>query len=143
MPKPVLSDSLFNADDVADAIINSIDLSVLNVNLAVSDISSSFTYTSAFTVNSIHSMHFNGFVFYSAYVIHYGSSPSSGDKIGDITNSNYRPPSNYQFPAIGFEGDVGSSVEIKSNGEILLHNPTNTGNNNYYVVLNGFWNVNY
>lgn len=143
MPKPVLSDSLFNANDVADAIINSIDLSVLNVNLAVSDISSSFTYASAFTVNNIHAMHFNGFIFYSAYVIHYGSTPSSGAKIADITNSNYFPSSNYQFPAIGFQGDVGSSAEVNTSGEIIINNPTNVSSSNYYLVLNGFWNVNY
>lgn len=143
MPKPVLSDSLFNADDVATAVLAEANLQIANSDLGVSDISSSFTYTSGFTVNQDHAMYFNGFIFYSAYIIHYNGSPSNGAKIADITNANYRPSASYNFPAIGFQGDVGSSVEVTSSGEIKIHNPTNVSSSNYYITLNGFWNANY
>ena len=46
MPKPVLSDSLFNADDVATAILDEANLQVTNQNLGVTDITSSFVINS-------------------------------------------------------------------------------------------------
>jgi hypothetical protein len=141
MPKPVLSDSLFNADDVATAVLSEANLQIANSNLGVTDISSSFTLnTSTWGHNSEHMYLFNGFVFLSSYLTS-SSTPSSNTVIYSISNSDYRPIERYRFPATGYQADSGSSVEIRTDGDIVIKDPTNTGDTTYFVVINGWYRI--
>ena len=67
MPKPVLSDSLFNADDVATAILSEANLQVANSDLGVTDITSSFVRDSNWvsSLGNDKCFKFMDFVFYN------------------------------------------------------------------------------
>ena len=143
MPKPVLSDSLFNADDVATAVLSEANLQIANSNLGVTDISSHFTLQSGWTVTAPHFLFFNGFVWWSGFYRHSTGTPSSGSTIITIDNSDYRPQTQWRLPAIGYQADSGSRVEINSNGNIEIHDPLNAGSGTFYIVTSYFWNVNF
>lgn len=143
MPKPVLSDSLFNADDVATAVLAEANLQIANNAFAVSDISSDFTLQTGWTASSEHFLYTNGFVFWSGYYYHSGGTPSHNEVFIINGNSNYRPNSRWEFPAIGYEGDTSASVRLESNGDIKINLPGNVGGSTYYIVVNGFWHTSY
>lgn len=141
MPKPILSDSLFNASDVAEAIVNNVDLGVINTNLALTDISSHFTTQSGWNSYTNHMIHFNGFVFFASYLVHTVGTPSSGEVFMTIDESSYRPASEYRFPATGYEGDNASRVSIQTNGDIKIDDPVNVSSTTYFINLNGWWHT--
>ena len=143
MPKPVLSDSLFNADDVATAVLSEANLQVANSSLGVTDISSHFTVQSGFTAQTEHFLFFNGFVFWSGYYIHTGGAPSNPETLITIDNSVYRPQSEWRLPSVGYQADTVSRVVINTNGDIVIWDPIDAGISTFYLVINGYWNVNF
>lgn len=78
MPRPVLSETTFNSDNVATSILQQANLQIANSNLGVSDISSHFTVQSGWAAYNEHFLFFNGFVWWSGYYIHAGSTPTGG-----------------------------------------------------------------
>ena len=119
MPKPVLSDSLFNADDVATAVLNEADLQIASSDLGVTDISSSFIRGSnnSSYQNDTQCFLFMGFVFYSL-AGQFSSTPSDGEVFFSINNSNYYPAVQYHGTSITYQGDVVNYIRIKTNGDL-------------------------
>tara|TARA_Y100001938_G_C7974352_1_gene370968 strand:- start:271 stop:699 length:429 start_codon:yes stop_codon:yes gene_type:complete len=139
MPKPVLSDSLFNANDVATAILDSAELSVTNQDFAVADRSSEFTIDSFWTSALYSNFYsFNGFMFVNFYVYRSGSGPSHGQVIYSVSSS-FAPNSVYSFNTSSHEGDTAEHIKFTTNGDFEVHNPDNEGSNSYYVVVNGWY----
>lgn len=143
MPKPVLSDSLFNADDVAEAVLDEANLQITNNQLGVSDISSSFTLQSGFLWTNPHVLFFNGFVFFSGYFKHGGGTPINQETFVTIDHSGYRPSNNFSTNGVGYQADTGNHILIKTNGNIEIHDPTNQGNSDFYFTINCVYHVNF
>ena len=143
MPKPVLSDSLFNADDVATAVLAEANLQVANNNLGVTDISSHFTLQSGWEAFNEHILFFNGFVWWSAWYRHTGGSPAQGEVFLTIDNADYRPQTDWRLPAIGAELDSASRINVATNGNISVEILTNSGSSTYHISTSYFWNVNF
>ena len=139
MPKPVLSDSLFNAGDVATAVLAEADLQVTNEDLGVTDISSSFSHNSNWTFHAFDAFSFNGFVFIQGQVSTSSTPSGSNLTFSTITNTDYRPSSNTVFPTISYEGDTGNFVKIYTDGSVFISSPVNVGASMYQVVFNGFY----
>jgi hypothetical protein len=145
MPKPVLSDSLFNADDVATAVLAEANLQVTNNELGVSDGSSLISFASGWQLgnsnypNQLYT--FNGFGFISLYCNHSGGTPSSTDLIATISNSDYFPSVRTIMPTISYQADSATMVEIHTNGDILCISPNNLGLSTFYVTINGFYKI--
>ena len=142
MPKPVLSDSLFNADDVATAVLAEANLQVTNSDLGVTDITSEFSVQTGWEWNRPHAQHFNGFVFLTGYMRYPGGTPSNGAML-TIDNSDYRPSSTYDVNGTGHQGDTSNTIQVKSDGNINLLDAHNPGSGVFYIVVNIFWNVNH
>lgn len=139
MPKPVLSDSLFNADDVATAILSEANLQISNSNLGVTDISSSFSHNSNWSFSGFHAFKFNGFVFIAGQAST-SSTPSGNDlTMSTITDSTVRPTSDTAMPTASYEGDTGNFVKVYTTGEVFISAPINVGSGAFYVVFNGFY----
>ena len=136
MPKPILSDSLFNAEDVATAIVNEANLQITNENLGVTTVTDLVTLISGYTMTEIVSYAFNGFMFVSMHG--YGSPISHGFKIGDI-NTNYTPIADTFFPVISVGPDSATLLQFKTNDTITVNGPDNMGSSNWYFTINGFY----
>tara|TARA_R100000808_G_scaffold22483_1_gene48910 strand:- start:779 stop:1207 length:429 start_codon:yes stop_codon:yes gene_type:complete len=139
MPKPVLSDSLFNADNVATAILNNAELSVTNQDFAVAERSSEFTldsYWNSAPYSNFYS--FNGFMFFNFYVYKLGATPSNGQIIYTVS-SEFAPNAVYSLPSVGQETDTAEQIYFNTNGNIEVHNPVNPGSSNYHIVVNGWY----
>lgn len=143
MPKPVLSDSLFNADDVATAVLAQANLQITNQSLGVTDISNIFVNQSGWSDHShaTRAYHFNGFVFLNINLQHPGGTPSQGETCISITDSNYHPGVAFTFATISYEGDYANNINITTSGEIKVSWPGNLGSSNYYIVCNGFYRI--
>lgn len=139
MPKPILSDSLFNADDVATAILSEANLQVTNENLGVTDISTSISGASGVSQFFRQAYAFNGFVFFSVEYAHLSSTPSDGETLSTITNSDYYPIAVTVAPCIGYQGDQAQYIRAETNGIIKVNNPINSGSNDWRVAVNMFW----
>lgn len=147
MPKPILSDSLFNADDVAEAILSKANLSITNENLGVSDITSSFVLNSNWNAWMTDKCFiFNGFVFVtlSAYISGSSSHLSATiTNIYTINNSDYYPAYEANLVTASYQGDTAMSIKATTTGEINVAYPNNVGGDtNFHVVVNGFYRVN-
>jgi len=147
MPKPILSDSLFNADDVATAILNKANLSITNENLGVTDISDKFVRASTFQYWIDHQAYsFNGFVFFN--LVTYKSTNdsdfvSSGMNAYTINDSNYYPVKDTWLPSSSHQGDTPLAVMAKTTGEIFISLMHEQGvDSNFHVVCNGFFRIN-
>ena len=138
MPKPVLSDSLFNADDVATAIIESAELSVTNQDFAVADKTSIFTVDSNFSNARLIAYSFNGFMFLDWYLYRSGT-PTTGDTLVTIGDSSFYPNQVYSFPSIGYEGDTVEHIEFGTDGVIKIKSPTNAGSSSWFTICNGWY----
>lgn len=144
MPKPVLSDSLFNADNVATAILAEANLQIANSNLGVTDRTSLFTATSDTTIDSSRTggcYSFNGFMFVNLR-INYTSSFVNGDTLtlATISDSDFWPTNDFTFPTISYQGDYANLVFIRSsNGQIESEAVQNYGDSSFYSILNGFY----
>ena len=137
MPKPILSDSLFNADDVATAILDKANLSVANTLFAVTDVTSKFVLDSSFNVwYDNRCFEFNGFVFCSLSANYTGTPP--GLTVVYTMDSDIRPSQTYRVPQVSYQGDTTDFVEVNPNGNISIPSPTNEGVSTYYIMTN-FW----
>jgi len=139
MPKPVLSDSLFNADNVATAVLAEANLQISNSVLGVTDISSDMDIQSGFTGQMVYAFAFNGFVFYNAKVDHSGGTPSNDEKIIQMSNSTYHANQTYLNNSISYEGDFVNRIEIRTDGGFYILNPDNTGNSTFVMAFNGWY----
>lgn len=138
MPKPVLSDSLFNADDVATALVNNYNLSVSNQDFAVADRASLFVTRSGWSWVSKQIYSFNGFMFVSGN-IYKASTPSNGEVIADISDSNFYPVADTVFNTIAYQGDSANSMSFNASGEIMVSHPVNVGVAEWSAQINGFY----
>ena len=138
MPKPVLSDSLFNADDVATAILSEANLQISSSDLGVVDRASKFVVDSYWsTINYKNVYSFNGFMFFSFTAFKANATPSNGQIIFTI-DSNFVPNAPYVTPTIGYQADSAEHVIFQTNGNVEVHNPNNPSSH-YYVVVNGWY----
>jgi len=137
MPKPVLSDTSFNADDVATAILQEANLQVTNQQLGVTTVTDLLSNKiSGLAISNELVYSFNGFIFISmTFDI---SSPSDPTTLATI-NSNYTPITNFFFPVVGYQGDTSNHVVFKSNNDLILSAPTNVGSSHYFGTINGFY----
>jgi hypothetical protein len=143
MPKPVLSDSLFNADDVATAVLAEANLQVTNSDLGVTDVSSNLVLQTGWQSHfqSPIAYKFNGFVFVCISIYHYGGTPANGEVCIQISDSNLYPNQQFTFPTIAYEDDSANSITVTTNGAFEVNSPTNHGNNNHHVSINGFYRL--
>lgn len=141
MPKPVLSDSLFNADDVATAVLAEANLQIANSDLGVTDLGNPITLRTGwqFTSGTHQAFYFNGFVFlqYSCFKT---SAPSSAETFGDITNSDYYPSYNVQHASVGYGGETAYFISINTSGEMSVHSPTEiSGGDATFRIRGNLW----
>lgn len=141
MPKPVLSDSLFNADDVATAVLSEANLQIASSSLGVTDITNKFILGSnwnAYRTNACH--HFNGFVFF--FLSTYKDGVSNGDVMCSINDSDYFPYQDYYVNIHDYQGDTAEGIQIHTSGQFIVKNPSNPGSTNYHVNIQGFYRIN-
>ena len=142
MPKPILSDSLFNADDVATAILSEANLQVTNSQLGVTDRSSLLVYESGWSDGDSNIPRklftFNGFAFISAMCYHSGT-PGNTETVITLSDTNYAPTVDYSLPTASFQGDTAQTVRIVTNGEIRIQYPVNVSDSGYTINFNGFY----
>lgn len=136
MPKPVLSDSLFNADNVATAVLAEANLSVTNQDFGVTEITDLLTPVSTINVDLEKAYSFNGFIF--LYVVGNGTQPSTAGKIFDI-NPSYTPNDNYSFPTISYQSDSAQHIQFKTDDTVVVHHSNNLGTSNWYFAINGWY----
>ena len=142
MPKPVLSDSLFNADDVATAVLNKANLSISNASLGVSDVSSIISLESIWSVNEtdVQAYHFMGFVFLHLNV-YTSSTVANQTSVATITDSNYYPSKMIAMPTVAYQVDTSHQLQINTNGTIKIAYPDNQGSSTYFLCCNGFYKI--
>tara|TARA_Y100000004_G_scaffold195628_1_gene263169 strand:- start:2022 stop:2453 length:432 start_codon:yes stop_codon:yes gene_type:complete len=138
MPKPILSDSLFNASDVSEAIVDTIDLGVINTNLGVVDRSSIITATTGFAFYYQNVYSFNGFMFVSIYIKHDGSGVTT-EQLGTITDSSFYPRVQAVFPTVSHQGDLAQAINFNTDGTIIVDNPVDAGTAGWWSMINGFY----
>ena len=143
MPKPVLSDSLFNADDVATAILAEANLQVTNSELGVTDITSGFTRGSGWSAyaGSDLVVLFNGFVFYNLGASR-TTTPSPNAIVWNIS-SDYRPNTQFRTTFVTHQLDSANFVYITTDGYFKLDSPSvqSGSDSTYRVVLNGWYRI--
>ena len=143
MPKPVLSDSLFNADDVATALVNNYNLAVSNQDFAVTEISSNFSLETGWDSLYVKAFAFNGFVFINLECRHVGASPGTNEHFATNSNSNYFPTVLFTCPSTGWGGDTSDKIKFDTNGELIVSQDGSTaqnpGNADYHIRLNAFY----
>lgn len=120
MPKPVLSDSLFNADDVATAILSLANLQVTNNDLGVTNITNKFTLASGITGDSTNdrAYYFNGFVYIDFGLTKQSPSNLASFDLMTINDSNYYPDSIYRSNSISYQGDSANTIMFQTNGVV-------------------------
>ena len=141
MPKPVLSDSLFNADDVATAILSEANLQIANSNLGVTDISSVLSVNSNYNTDTNRPnklFYFNGFVFIQLFC-YKTSTPSDGEEFAEITDSNYYP--SYGVVSTYASRDNESSIQIKIStaGKLTIDEPVAAGDSTHRIYMNNWY----
>lgn len=140
MPKPVLSDSLFNADDVATAILAEANLQVTNSDLGVNDRSSKVTFISGLDDLVFGAYSFNGFFFIHFHCkIPDASPPNNAYKICEINDADFYPITTFNFPTVSYQGDTGLSFRFESNGEGKIISFSNPGASSFHLTINGFF----
>ena len=136
MPKPVLSDSLFNADDVATAVLSEANLQITNQNLGVTDRSSIFVKQSTIdTLSFVKAFDFNGFMFLQLFMFK-SSLPSSATDLVIINDSNFYLSYDAYGPIVSYQGDVASFVKITTSGGIQVIDPTSAGDSLWRGTIN-------
>jgi hypothetical protein len=142
MPRPVLSETTFNSDNIATSILQQANLQITNENLGVSDISSDFTKASDISVNDsdIQAYKFNGFVFLTAGLYHDGDM-ANNDLIATIGSSVNYPATNTVLVSLGHGGDYAHFVKADSTGSLRIIHPYNVDGNTYYINFNGFYKL--
>ena len=138
MPKPVLSDSLFNADDVATAILDSAELSVTNQDFAVTDRTSLFQKhsTNISSWNNCKAYSFNGFMFLQGVLVMTNGVPSAKIDLISITDSVFFPDYKAVFTAASKEGDGSYNGIITTTGKIQVEEPVSSGDIHWRGIIN-------
>ncbi len=139
MSKPILSELEYNASDVASAILAAADLSVTNEDFAVSEVKDDFTLQTGWTATTKQMFTFNGFMFISSHVVHYGDVPDPDEVIYINSNTETRPSENYSFPALGLQGDLANNIVANSSGDIFVSNPEGSGDASWQVSFNAWY----
>lgn len=138
MPRPVLSETTFNADNIATSILQQANLQITNDNLGVTDISGFISGASGVNQYTLEAYAFNGFVFFAVEYRHENSVPSSGETLSSITDSTYHPITNFVAPVLGNGGDQGAFIRAESDGDIKIYAPTgNSGH--WFGTVNMWW----
>ena len=141
MPKPVLSDSLFNADDVATAILSEANLQITNSNLGVTDITSVFSIDSNFLTDPSRPnkmFYFNGFVFIQLYC-YKTSTPSTNEQFAEITDSNYYPSYDVIASYSSKDGETSRSLKISTAGILTIDVPVPLGDSAHRIIMNNWY----
>ena len=136
MPKPVLSDSLFNADDVATAVLAEANLQISNSDLGVVDRSSIFVSQTDITVYRKLAFSFMGFMFVNLEFNH--PSPSGGQNIFIINDSDYFPTVLQSWPSIGYNTDSAQSINLTTDGVMEVISPYNASGG-WNGLINGWY----
>lgn len=141
MPKPVLSDSLFNADDVATAVLAEANLQVTNSDLGVVDRANKFTLNNPPFENNAHSINahsFNGFMFLN-FSVYSTTMQSNGDTIYTINDSDFYPTTAFTSVGLGYEGDLVNFVRATTGGVIQISHPSNSGGTYHHINCQMFY----
>jgi hypothetical protein len=141
MPKPVLSDSLFNADDVATAVLAEANLQVTNQDLGVTSHGSSIATLSSGWGHQVTAnfYSFNGFMFFSFVCEHAGGSPAHAETFLTINDSDYYPIADFSCPSISYQGDNAYRIQINTSGEFKVLDPGNSGASSFYICCNAHY----
>ena len=141
MAKPVLSDSLFNADDVATAVLAEANLQVTNQDLGVTSHGSSIvTLSSGWSqLTTCNFYSFNGFMFFSFVCEHAGGAPSNGEVFMTINDSDYYPTTQHSCPSISYQGDNAYRISIDTNGQFQVFDPNNPGGSTFFICVNAHY----
>jgi hypothetical protein len=134
MPKPVLSDSLFNADDVATAVLAEANLQITNSQLGITNLTSVLQYQNNFemawsNIGDPVCYAFNGFIFLNGYVksSNYGASPTN---ILYINNSSFHPSEKIVSSTISRGGDHAFMIFLDTDGYLKGNNLTDEDSDN-------------
>tara|TARA_R100000353_G_C6453175_1_gene181836 strand:- start:39 stop:470 length:432 start_codon:yes stop_codon:yes gene_type:complete len=143
MPKPVLSDSLFNADDVATAVLAEANLQIANSSLGVTDITSSFTRDSNWATNgnADRVYIFMGFVFYNLGA---ATSTNITSQMTAYTIAEpYRPNQLYFTNNLTYQGDFAAGININTDGTMVVHNATQPSGSDatFRIQINGWYRI--
>lgn len=140
MPKPVLSDSLFNADNVATAILAEANLQITNQQLGVHDRSDKITAQGGTNVNNINMWEFMGFMFISFSGSHAGT-PGNTEVLATL-DSGYHPEKLTVFPGNSHQGDNVEFIRFLTNGDITYFYPQNVSDTTFFYAINGVYKIN-
>mgnify|MGYP000293206363 CR=1 FL=1 len=140
MPRPVLSETTFNSDNVATSILQQANLQITNENLGVTNRSSVFTKHNDFGDNahSVIAYSFNGFMFLNFNVYRVGTM-STQMVVYTINDSDFYPITRTTAPAVGYEGDLVSEVRAETAGNIKIFNPSNQSSAGFYISCQMFY----
>lgn len=143
MPKPVLSDSLFNADDVATAVLGEANLSITNSTFGITDVTSSFAMeNNCLAWAEDLCLKFQNIVFVNLSAILTFDPSTPDQKVYSITDSNLRPSDVvYLQSAYTYEGENATYYEIATNGDINIHRADNQGDTNFRFLMNNWYYV--
>lgn len=143
MPKPILSDSLFNADDVATAILSEANLQVTNSDLGVTDVTSSYVLNSNWDAwDDDFCYKFNGFVFVQLNAYIDSVDLSSNLTVYTINDSNLHPSSKQSMPTITFDNDSATGLYFHTNGNVIVLEPKDMSSNpRYHLKVNGWYRI--
>lgn len=145
MPRPVLSETTFNSDNIATSILQQANLQISNSDLGVTDITNSFVRASNWNAwLGDKCFIFNGFVFLnlSSYIssTHLGSSQHV--TAWNINNSDYYPGYDANLITSSYQGDQSLSIKVTTGGAISVEYPHNVGGDtNFHVVINGWYRI--
>ena len=120
MPKPVLSDSLFNADDVATAVLSEANLQIASSSLGVTDVTDKFDlYLSTHSEDTAAKKcyEFMGFVFVNLRPVVSGASGNVA--LYQINDSNYYPDAHYYSNSISYQQDSVNAIIINPSTGII------------------------
>jgi hypothetical protein len=138
MPRPVLSETTFNSDNVATSILQQANLQITNENLGVTDKSSIFTLQTGFSETNLKAFAFNGFMFLQFFASS-NPVPANATKIYQISDSDFYPNDTYYTHTISYQGDGSEYVGMRSDGSIKIHYGTNSGQTTWYCVVDTFY----
>ncbi len=140
MPKPVLSDSLFNADDVATAVLNNANLQIANNSLGVTDVSDQYTIVGSFlTWHTLYAFKFMDFIFLNASTYQNNVGNASGN-LWSMT-SDVTPTNDYHCGTISHHGDTAEYIRIGSNGNISYSNMVDNSSSYWHVIINCWYRL--
>ena len=140
MPKPILSDSLFNADDVATAIIQKANLQIANSSLAVIDRSDKLTATGGTNISNLSMYEFMGFMFISFSASHEGT-PGTTETLATLAVGS-KPLVTTAFPGNSHQGDNVEYIRFETSGDIKYYYPENVSSTTFFSAINGVYRIN-